>query len=838
MKVIDLLTRLLSRWNEFPSGNKPDLSKLKPLKYEMFSMYEHDRQISECMHSVYLQRLIELMIQLEIIQDGTITSDMDDIQDNKFVIEFRLSGSYDKSEEKTPLQSRSPSANFIRRGSAQGNEEADKLTKKEKKEKEKDRKEVKKKDERPIVVDKSWFSTAVNTTNMISQLFRGSNFPHSFIKEAFKSSQKQIVVEDSPHPYPPGVRVTSTVHISGAQSLVVTFDPRSKTHPNMDYLMFSRFYVGGDDLGIYSGDFPHEPVIVSGDRFIWSFLSDAQPGQEMWGFRFVVTPNFPEEILLDLEDQCEAEFTKLVHLSDEWTLAKDHELVEFINSYCEKSHTSSQEYTIDKVDPFEFSAYPLLSDLSRESLEQRISLLKYFNSMVSALIPLVDLRNLAEERSLAYLVCALRGLIFYDVKVGFLNDIISVTRSYLRRPILSLNRQQDKLKEECLFLQAFNDLHRLDPAILKQNDRAFEVKLEKEGAEDAGGPYREAITQFCQDIQSKELGLFIACPNAKEEFGFNQDKYIPNPSATSPSQLAQFEFIGKLIGIGIRTKNSLDLSFPSIVWKPLIGARIDRSDLEAIDKRCSQFLESIRNIAKEGVREETFSDYIFETFSFQSADGRNVELKPGGKNIPVTWQNRYEFTNLAEQYRLNEFNLQTEAICRGVASIIPIHLLSTFTWQELEFRVCGRAGVDLDLLQRRTDYYGVSITDRHVVDFWAILKSFTPQEQALFLRFVSGRSRLPPESEFTTQFQLQAFTKAKEGQEDNYLPEAQTCFFSLSLPAYSNSRIMREKLLYAINTCKEIDTDFIVRDTIIPVDENDASSSDSEKEDETECTTQ
>jgi hypothetical protein len=54
--------------------------------------------------------------------------------------------------------------------------------------------------------------------------------------------------------YPQGVRVTSTVVIEGAHSLIVSFDPRSKTEANADYLMFSRLCVGGDELGVFSGE--------------------------------------------------------------------------------------------------------------------------------------------------------------------------------------------------------------------------------------------------------------------------------------------------------------------------------------------------------------------------------------------------------------------------------------------------------------------------------------------------------------------------------------------------------------------------------------------------------
>jgi hypothetical protein len=45
---------------------------------------------------------------------------------------------------------------------------------------------------------------------------------------------------------------------------------------------------------------------------------------------------------------------------------------------------------------------------------------------------------------------------------------------------------------------------------------------------------------------------------------------------------------------------------------------------------------------------------------------------------------------------------------------------------------------------------------------------------------------------------------------DTYLPEARTCFFTLSMPIYSSKKVLREKLLYAISTCKSIDIDFLV----------------------------
>jgi hypothetical protein len=131
--------------------------------------------------------------------------------------------------------------------------------------------------------------------------------------------------------------------------------------------------------------------------------------------------------------------------------------------------------------------------------------------------------------------------------------------------------------------------------------------------------------------------------------------------------------------------------------------------------------------------------------------------------------------------------------------------------------VCGQPQLDLDLLRSNTLYlYGLDPGATHIVNFWQILEEFTPEEQSMFLRFVWGRSRLPDAFEFDTKFKLLPWTpsgqdhpvytfvnNAERNKYDEYLPLARTCFFSLSLPPYTTKPKMREKLLYAITTCKE-----------------------------------
>eukprot|EP00952_Eustigmatos_sp_NYUAD-ZCMA_P004421 19454-Eustigmatos_ZCMA.PRE.1 len=52
-----------------------------------------------------------------------------------------------------------------------------------------------------------------------------------------------------------------------------------------------------------------------------------------------------------------------------------------------------------------------------------------------------------------------------------------------------------------------------------------------------------------------------------------------------------------------------------------------------------------------------------------------------------------------------------------------------------------------------------------------------------FINFCSGRSRLPASAaDFPTNFKLTAPQPRTNDKPDDYLPAAQTCFFSLSLP--------------------------------------------------------
>lgn len=67
--------------------------------------------------------------------------------------------------------------------------------------------------------------------------------------------------------------------------------------------------------------------------------------------------------------------------------------------------------------------------------------------------------------------------------------------------------------------------------------------------------------------------------------------------------------------------------------------------------------------------------------------------------------------------------------------------------------------------------------------FWEVLEEMDVEDRRCFVNFCSGRSRLPASAaDFPMNFKLTAPQPRADDKPDDYLPVAQTCFFSLSLP--------------------------------------------------------
>eukprot|EP00456_Euglypha_rotunda_P080404 TRINITY_DN77831_c0_g1_i1.p1 TRINITY_DN77831_c0_g1~~TRINITY_DN77831_c0_g1_i1.p1 ORF type:complete len:173 (+),score=25.24 TRINITY_DN77831_c0_g1_i1:89-607(+) len=162
--------------------------------------------------------------------------------------------------------------------------------------------------------------------------------------------------------------------------------------------------------------------------------------------------------------------------------------------------------------------------------------------------------------------------------------------------MLSLNRfkawglrnagKTDHKATRSVFAQAYRQMGQEDIFRKALNEKAWKVSFEGERAEDAGGPYNESINDFCEELQSSVLPLFIKCPNQRSGVGVNREKFVPSPSATKPLHLSLYEFLGKLMGLAMRTGTLLNLDLPSIIWKPLVDEEVTEEIGRAVQQEC------------------------------------------------------------------------------------------------------------------------------------------------------------------------------------------------------------------------------------------------------------
>ncbi|KAF1780930.1 Kelch-type beta propeller [Phytophthora cactorum] len=519
-----------------------------------------------------------------------------------------------------------------------------------------------------------------------------------------------------------------------------------------------------------------------------------------------------------------------------FTPARDRALVQLVNEICETRAEALLSCDPLRMTPEEFvpteeqiHGFPALRGIPLEALQRRFLVLRNFNCRLQTSLAFIDFSANDERSLLARGARALRGVVFQHVKLAWWLGVLKEQQApAAARPEIEVDRHRahdalelsergdplasDAGERDSVFAQTFEQLHGLQPALLRGADRAFKCQFVGEFGDDFGGLYRECLAQLSSELQTFTplLPLFRPCPNALMSTGENRELFVPNSHLRShPKRVQMAEFLGKLAGVAVRTKTPLDLNLPPAVWKLLVGQQVTRHDIEAVHQGCFHVVDTIATLDSHGITEEMFDDLVDASFTVLSSTRESVELVPGGKHVHVTWEDREEYACAVETYRLTEFAPVCGDLSRGVATILPAPTLGIFSWHELRTLVCGKATVDIALLRRRTIYGdGCQATDPHIAYFWDVLAEFTDEQKSSFLRFVWYGPIAVAYACCRLHSGLQDLRVTKAaGRADMYLPIAHTCFFSIDLPAYSCREVMHDKLVYAITHCQSIDAD-------------------------------
>jgi len=91
------------------------------------------------------------------------------------------------------------------------------------------------------------------------------------------------------------------------------------------------------------------------------------------------------------------------------------------------------------------------------------------------------------------------------------------------------------------------------------------------------------------------------------------------------------------------------------------------------------------------------------------------DLKPNGRNIRVTEENKKEYVKLVCQMKMTgAIQKQLQSFLDGFYSIIPKRLISIFNEQELELLISGLPTFDIDDLRTNTEYHKYQATSLQV----------------------------------------------------------------------------------------------------------------------------
>ncbi|KAK3256506.1 hypothetical protein CYMTET_34364 [Cymbomonas tetramitiformis] len=498
-----------------------------------------------------------------------------------------------------------------------------------------------------------------------------------------------------------------------------------------------------------------------------------------------------------------------------WTLDADAELVALLNTApgfaVDTQDSSAEDLTrfspedlmpaCPDIEPLDRTPFPSLGSMSVPELQRRARALHHFATLLTALLPklyLFDVTQCAEGWFRLWVDALPHGtvtgavrlaaskLLPWRVRHKFVMSLAhhrlkSSTFSDDRPPEIQVDRRADPAGRGML-KQVLDGLQRSGPGLclsmFKNPRQWWRVSFANEGVVDAGGAFRESLSQLSEELMSPASSLFTPVANRAAAVGSCRDTHVPVPDSTEDGQ---YRFLGMLMAAAMSSENNLALSLSPLIWKLLAGHTVVWADYDAVDAVCfSSHKQIIFEIETGEIDADSFFDYLVADL----IEGANLTWQ----DVPavIGCRDPLEAFEHIQQACLLRWSRQVTAMRAGMASLVPLECMALWSWQELERAVCGDPEIPVvELKQMCNIEHGVDWELRSWL--WQALEEFSPLERALFLRFASGRSRLP------------ANIKVRcSGNDPTYLPTASTCDETLKLPRYTQFEQLKEKLRVAI----------------------------------------
>ncbi|CDH57141.1 e3 ubiquitin-protein ligase pub1 [Lichtheimia corymbifera JMRC:FSU:9682] len=343
-----------------------------------------------------------------------------------------------------------------------------------------------------------------------------------------------------------------------------------------------------------------------------------------------------------------------------------------------------------------------------------------------------------------------------------------------------------KVRREHIFEDAYAEIMRQAPADLRKR---LMIKFDGEDGLDYGGLSREFFFLLSHEMFNPFYCLF--------EYSAHDNYTLQiNPhSGINPEHLNYFRFIGRVVGLAIFHRRFLDAFFIVSFYKMILNKKVTVADMESVD---AEFYRSLQWILDNDITD--ILELTFSTDDDRFGEVVTVDLKPGGRDIEVTEENKKEYVGLVTEWRISKrVEEQFKAFKEGFNQLIPQDLVNVFDERELELLIGGIAEIDVDDWKKHTDYRGYTEQDDVIQWFWKCVRSWDSEKKSRLLQFTTGTSRIPVNGFKDLQGSdgPRRFTIEKAG-EVTQLPKAHTCFNRIDMPPYKSYDALVAKLSMAV----------------------------------------
>uniref|UniRef100_A0A8C2RBS6 HECT-type E3 ubiquitin transferase n=1 Tax=Capra hircus TaxID=9925 RepID=A0A8C2RBS6_CAPHI len=329
-----------------------------------------------------------------------------------------------------------------------------------------------------------------------------------------------------------------------------------------------------------------------------------------------------------------------------------------------------------------------------------------------------------------------------------------------------------EVSREEIFEESYRQVMKMRP---KDLWKRLMIKFRGEEGLDYGGVAREWLYLLSHEMLNPYYGLFQYS---------RDDIYTLQINPDSAEHLSYFHFVGRIMGMAVFHGHYIDGGFTLPFYKQLLGKSITLDDMELVDPDLHNSLVWILENDTTGVLDHTFCVE-------HNAYGEIIqhELKPNGKSIPVTEENKKEYVRLYVNWRfLRGIEAQFLALQKGFNELI----------------ICGLGKIDVNDWKVNTRLKHCTPDSNVVKWFWKAVEFFDEERRARLLQFVTGSSRVPLQGFKALQGAAgpRLFTIHQIDACTNNLPKAHTCFNRIDIPPYESYEKLYEKLLTAIEeTC-------------------------------------